>query len=236
MKDPKARQQILKNLGRCFNGLVKGHVGKKCRSSPQCQRRHHPSICEQNASAGHGDTLSPEESTDTNVSVSTLNPEAPPFISNSTTSAVCSTNVKSVLLQTAQAVTYNLQSLETRVDLRILLDSGSQRSYVTERARRKLNLAPDGKQKLSIAAFGSARGAPQVCLIVSVGILLKGYPSITMSLFIVLMICEPLVSQPINVCVNQTPKLAGLELADWADHNDRLELDILIGAARKPLL
>lgn len=35
--DLDACRQILKSSGRCFNCLVRGHVGRRCRSSPQCQ-------------------------------------------------------------------------------------------------------------------------------------------------------------------------------------------------------
>lgn len=119
---------------------------------------------------------------------------------------------------------------DTCVELRMLLDGSSQRSYVTERAVKALNLQPSSEQQLSIAAFGSARCGPKVCPIVNIGIALKGYPSITVSLFVVPMICEPLVGQPIGTCVSQSPQFSGLELADWADCDSLLEVDVLVGA------
>ena len=48
--------------------------------------------------------------------------------------------------------------------MRVLLDCGSQRSYITERAQQLLNLDPEGEQRLAIAAFGSAREDSKVCL------------------------------------------------------------------------
>ena len=59
---------------------------------------------------------------------------------------------------------------------------------------------------------------------------MKGYPDLMMSLVVVPMICEPLVSQPINECITQSFQIAGLELADWADQESQLEVDILVGA------
>lgn len=44
------------------------------------------------------------------------------------------------------------------------------------------------------------------------------------------MICELLISQPIDVCFKQNPQFTSLELADWADQRSRLEVDILIGS------
>lgn len=101
---------------------------------------------------------------------------------------------------------------------------------MTERARMLLNLEPECDQALSIVTFASTRGDPKVCPIVSVGIGLKGYPSMTMSLFVVPIICEPLTSQPTDVCINQNSHFAGMELADWAGQESKLEVDILIAS------
>lgn len=65
--NPDARRQILKKSGRCFNCLMKGHVGKRCRSFPQyqtCKRRHYLSICSQTAAA---EPRSPPSSTEPTV-------------------------------------------------------------------------------------------------------------------------------------------------------------------------
>ena len=53
VKDINTRKQILKTSGRCFNCLRKGHIGKKCHTTHQCRscnRKHHPSICDESAS------------------------------------------------------------------------------------------------------------------------------------------------------------------------------------------
>ena len=73
----------------------------------------------------------------------------------------------------------------------LILTQGSIRIYMTE----VLKIDPEGEKQLSIAAFGSARGSSKVCPIVSVGMILKGNPSMTMSLFVVPMICEPLIGR-----------------------------------------
>lgn len=68
------------------------------------------------------------------------------------------------------------------LELRLLLDSGSQKSYISERAQELLHLDAMGEQSLSIATFGSYRGSMKVCLIVNVGMCLRGYPSMSHSL------------------------------------------------------
>ena len=84
-----------------------------------------------------------------------LNPEAPSFAT--TANNFCASSVKSVLLQTARAPIYNTTTPHHSVEIRLLLDSGSQRSYLSERARRVLGLKPVGEQQLAIATFGSSR-------------------------------------------------------------------------------
>ena len=86
-----------------------------------------------------------------------------------------------------------------------------------------------GEQQISIAAFGCSRGGSKVCPVINVKILLNGCPSMDLTLFVVPIICEPIVGQSIDVCVKQNPHFKDLELADWADQGSTLEVDVLIG-------
>ena len=95
---------------------------------------------------------------------------------------------------------------------------------------RLLQLQPAGEQTLSIATFGAVRNQTTVCPIVSVCICLKGYPSVSLSLHVVPTICEPLSCQPITASVETSNHLKGLDLADSADGNSCLPVDILIGS------
>lgn len=220
-----ARREILKSSGRCFNCLRRGHIVGKCRSQNFCQhckRKHHTSICERK------ETQPPNTATRPAPVTPALNPDALPFESTSTT--LCTTEMKTVLLQTARARIYNPSTPQPLIELRVLLDSGSQRSYITERARRLLKLDAEGEMRLSIAAFGAAREDPKVCAVVRIGMELKGYPNLYPSLLVVPMICEPLVGQPVSECIEGNPHLASLELADLAKNGSSLTVDILIGA------
>ena len=49
-------------------------------------------------------------------------------------------------------------------------------------------------------------------------------------LYVVPMICEPLASQPIAACVKENQHLASLELADYSEGDQGLEVDILVGS------
>lgn len=43
-------------------------------------------------------------------------------------------------------------------------------------------------------------------------------------MYVVHIICEPLVSQPISICISEFPKLATLDLADNANGSSLLEI------------
>ena len=220
-----ARREILKLSGRCFNCLRLGHVSGRCRSRNfcrHCNKKHHTSICEGSGTQDSNTPTAPAPVTNT------LSPDAPPFESTST--AVCASETKSVLLQTARARVYNPSRPQPAIELRVLLDSGSQRSYITERARRLLKLDAEGEQRLSIAAFRSVREDPKVCAIVKIGMELKGHSHLYPSLLVVPMICEPLVGQSISECIEKNPHLVSLDLADLAESDTALTVDILIGA------
>ena len=222
--DVAARKQSLRSSGRCFNCLRRNHVSRNCKSSSRChkcKKKHHTSICDFSSSRPQSLAHS---------AGSGLNPEAPPYQSNPTTSNLCSDNLQAVFLQTARAVIHDPDKPQVSLEVRLLLDSGSQKSYISERARGLLHLDTRGEQSLSIATFGSDRGSVKVCPIVSVGMHLKGYPSMSLSLYVVNTICEPLVGQPLTTCIEQHSHLLGLELADFSSSDSSLPVDVLIGS------
>ena len=60
---------------------------------------------------------------------------------------------RTILLQTAQAIAVNpVTNCEQPV--RILLDKGSQRSYITNELQHKLKLVPDHYERLQLNTFG----------------------------------------------------------------------------------
>lgn len=206
--------------GRCFNCLRRNHLSRDCRASGkclQCRRRHHTSICEQTGTYKQAPSPTPTPKMD-------LNPGAPSYVPTLTTNTLCSTEKKAVLLQTACAVVHNPMKPEVVLEIRILLDSGSQRSYISDRAVKLLQLVPKGEQTLSIATFGALKEHTTVCTIVDVGMCTKGYPTMSLSLYAVPTICEPLSCQPISASVEENDHLLGLDLADSSDGNTQYML------------
>ena len=132
-----------------------------------------------------------------------------------------------MLLQTARTSLHNPSAPHISIGVRLLLDSGSQRSYITEEARILLKLEPSREQLLEIATFGASDGQRKVCEIVNVG--MQGYSPMSLSLYVVPTICNPLASQPIATCIEQSDLFKDLEFAYYSDGSSTLRVDVLIG-------
>eukprot|EP00731_Ephydatia_muelleri_P006677 Em0003g925a len=116
-----------------------------------------------------------------------------------------------VLLQTATATVYSANRPNNTTIIRLVLDSGSQKSYITIKLRDSLRLPREQLQAVTMKTFGS-QGT-----------------DFELSMFTVLMICELLSRQPINWAVKRFPYLQGLDVADSCDSRDALEMSTLIG-------
>ena len=113
-----------------------------------------------------------------------------------TNSVVCYSNFSTpVLLQTAQAIVYNAQRPECKVKARIIVDSGSQRSYLTDNLKNILQLPVLERKQVSIKTFGSTDERVEFVEVASLGIELKGGTNLSLSAFRVPLICQPLQGQ-----------------------------------------
>ena len=74
------------------------------------------------------------------------------------------------------------------------VDTGSQRSYITEGARnqhRRIDAA--GQQNMTIMTFGATQGGEHVCEYVKVGLKLRNGQTQLLTSFSVPIICGPLI-------------------------------------------
>ena len=76
---------------------------------------------------------------------SDLNPEAAPFTTPVTTACFSASTNKTVLSQTARTVAYNPGAPQFNMEVRVILDPGSQRSYITNQVKDAIALTPAGK-------------------------------------------------------------------------------------------
>ena len=213
VKDIKERKAILMRSGRCFNCLKPNHRAQNCDRMKKCrfcQRRHHQSICE-NKSFG-----SQELPTD----VPTTQAEA---------INTC-TNVKNkqlILLQTARATAVN-RDKRCSLEVRILFDSGSQRSYVTNALKTRLKLNPIKVERLNLNTFGEGRFKKQNCDVVRLCLCKPGSnEAIPIEALSFPMICSP---PPSHVDLTKLPKLQDLNLADYSSSTSHDVIDILVGS------
>ena len=214
------RKQLLRRAGRCFSCLRRGHLSRNCRTTSRCQQchgKHHTSICSGSTNRGEpasGAAAVPPPATESTTS--NLKPSAPEFTPtkhSSHASTLCVNVGKPILLQTASAVVFNPCD-STSSKLRIMMDSGSQRSYLTQRARDTLHLQTVARQRLAIAAFGSERAGPRLCEVIRVSVRTRAGEDKNIDLFVVPHICEAFTAQPIDKCLEHYPHILGLDLAD----------------------
>ena len=237
---PQARRKVLQRSGRCFVCLRHGHLSRDCGSRNKCFKcsgRHHVSICMK----GDNPTSTPQQGgsdqtrTGNSPAVQTrpppsdtpaaprsgLNAAAPTFQGQEQRPYVNSHC--SILLQTAQAQAFNPKSPRRSLGVRILFDSGSQRSYITQRVAGELSLQSEGTQRMTILTFGSTQERSQHCSCVQLNFELRNGQTKQLLLYTVPCICEALSTHPIPPSHGQLDHLKGLHLAE-------LEIDILVGS------
>ena len=150
------RKQILRKKGKCFVCLRTGHLAANCqRPRPGCSRstlNHHVSKCE---SQKLSSPLKDQQTTNGNTKESSNNTsdQGTSHETNQTTNMLIDSRT-SILLQTARANVKKPGSDQPEANSRIIFDSCSQRSYITEELQRTLHLPVAGQDTLLIKTFG----------------------------------------------------------------------------------
>lgn len=121
---------------RCYNCFSEGHRADKCRSKRKC--RH----C--NKFGNHNRALCPTKLGNLGKAIQTDNLHVKTQLNSNTT-----------LLQTCLVSVSNSETESRPLHCRVLLDCGSQRSYVTKSIANSLNLQMLDKMNLSIFTFGT---------------------------------------------------------------------------------
>ena len=162
-----ARKEKLK--GCCFNCLKSGHVLKDCKVDRACAHcgkkgNHHRSLC---------NTLFQLPPSPQILGAESFKPEG---------AMIASSN--QVLMQTA-TVTVKNRKHNSSASVRLVLDSGSQRSYITEKLAKVLKLTLDRTEKLSVVTFGSSRIKSIDCKQESLILFLKDGSTMPMNITVV---------------------------------------------------
>jgi len=132
----------------------------------------------------------------------------------SETTANTSNSVRSgklVLLQTTRAVAFN-DDTGSSINVRILFDTGSQRSYETDVLVRHLNLKLLKMERLQLNAFGEVGFRVKTCELVKIHLRALGTDEVVQLQALQFpTICS---SVPNSVNLNDFPKLLSLDLAN----------------------
>ena len=182
---------------------------KRCR---HCEGRHHQSICPKEK---------PVTKNEKDESETRPDGEEDEFCGATTLTRVGN---GSVLLQTARVYAVNGS---TSIPVRILFDTGSQRSYVTNDVARRLRLTPVKRETLNLNTFGTNKSKRQSCELYKFNIK-NQRESIEMKAINFPTTCSPVNAE---VRAENYKHLKGLELADFdPNSNGDKTIDILIGA------
>ena len=207
--DFEERKEIVRRNRLCFKCLVKGHNIRNCRNKRNCfnckASNHHTAIC------GKYDRKRKFEE-----NVESIN-QVSNFIGSQTT----------VLLQTASGVASDNRGKRS-VPVKVVLDSGAERTYITEKLVRLLKLNPNSSKNVVLNTFGDPEGK---------SVTLKDYSfcvknpkrdcNLYLTGFAVPVICVPLTVYDVNVIEASFPLFKDLCFSD-TELNTR-EIDLLIG-------
>ena len=208
-----ARREKLRRSGRCYICLARGHVSRNCRSRFKClssKGRHHIAICPEMLQSKANTSCKSSPASNSSPNASTLNPNAQDY-QPASTHTMWTYSGKHVLLQTARATAFNPNDPSKTCSVRIVMDTGSRRSYIADRVGEMLALASVREQCMIIMTFGASEGTNCVCGCVEVGIKLRKGCSQLLTIFTIPTICEPPTPHSLASCRELYPHLRGMK-------------------------
>ena len=180
------RREFLHRHKRCFNCLGVNHIKPQCFSKNRClkcKKKHHTSICnEPQQQTTKREAAKPEQTTKREAAKPEHQQKNEPEPSPKNPPA----NANKEHVGVAHALNPNtqilMQSAITQVSkhpnghyhqARLLFDTGSHRTFITEDMRIKLNLEPVYKESLHVTTFGSNQSKKTNYDVVTFNLLVK---------------------------------------------------------------
>ena len=166
------RRQKLNQQRRCFICLKVGHVAKDCagaqkKSCCYCGRKgsHNRCVCPQKFTRQETENFMATECSESSENTTTVtsnesvkkNNQSTDTVNSSATPMLLASGEK-VLLQIATVPVQKVDG-STTVIARVLLDSASQRTFMTDRLAKQLKLVPEHRESLSVSTFGAEKAS-----------------------------------------------------------------------------
>ena len=215
---PTIESRKAKSKGNCFICMKPNHLLKDCKVSKSCFHcqkvgNHHRSLCPKRFSSN-------EESE--TLAMFTDHLMAPETESSLMVSG------EQVLMQTALVDTLNLNTSEKQ-STRLLLDCGSQRTYITEDLVNELQLVSKNTEIRTVFTFGSTKPKEFKTPVVEFGLKLKNGHTMNIQANVVPKITGMIQRAPIN-SKQFEPLLKDLQLADTFPSEPEVStVELLIG-------
>ena len=219
------RLAFLRNQKRCFRCFKKGHMSKSCYSKKRCSRcngKHHLALCKSTGIDEH--KSSGTDPTEENTSKRNPEEEDSTIPEGSTLVGSTHTSQDTILLQSALV---DVAAGSRSCQARLLFDSGSQRTFISQDLANKIGAQPFKREELLMSTFGHDKRTKadfetvRVCL-------MAGGEGIVINALV-----SPVISPPISAHLQDDdlnfPHLQGLRLADPVRTRGPLEIDIIIG-------
>ena len=217
VKEIQKRKNILRRDKRFLCVCLSvGHRANQCTQKKNCRvfdrTDRHQLVCQMSSNQSRSETpaapTNAKTKDDREPSASTKPPQ------NFTTTSTAGSKVQ-VLLQTARTYAY-VENSTKLLPVRVLLESGSQRSYITNHLKGKLGLIPIKTQTLNLNTFGNEKFPKRDCDLIKVCLQGNHGEDVNISALSFEAICS---SVPSTVSLHEHPHLLHLDLADCVSGN-----------------
>ena len=211
-----------KAKGRCYICLHPGHVMAKCKvgkSGYHCKEKesHHRSLCPK--------FLKRKKPPSNSVFRANT---APPLVEDCNEGQSMLAAGEQVILQTVIIEAMDPGQSKSEIT-RVLMDTGSQRTYITEEIVKNLKLTTEGNVKLTVFTFGASKPKEITTPIITVLLKSKKGNTVSIKASVVPEISGNVQRAPIKID-NQFKIIRKYELADtFPKHTESSSIGILIG-------
>ena len=203
----------MKQGGYCFLCLKADHKIRDCRKKKvcfYCKGLHNSTICsERDKKDDKNKDGSPGRTTNNSETCHAQNQLTP-----------------AVLLQTTAVIIEN-PDMKQQVKVKVLLDAGSQRTSISERIHKFLNLSTEAVEDVNISTFGNSwtlsKSIDHVLLVAKI----SSHKIMLIKALCLPILCLPISSPSIAFLKGQFENFNGIE---FVDKDSEKEIDLLIGS------